>query len=420
MSRLVRWAAAVAIVAAIMTACQERLTSPAECPELCPGGSAQIFDTIVPAIFGQDSSFPAVKDLASGGYVARGRGNALLLSSAGFAASQDRTIYRYAPLSDVVIVRDTARSYTVDSAQINLTIVARDTLVGGLRLYLYRLPSAVDSTATFESIDPLLVDASLIDSILVPDSVKAGTVSAKLNGAELDRIALVGADSALAIGVGMAAVTPTGIRVGSLAGTNASTFVTYATVNVPDTATSILHPALTRATAFNTFVTQNPVVPVDSLLTVGGEPSSRAIVRFGLSREFLDSATIVRATLELTPVRPILGLPGDPTLLQVRAVVGDLGAKSPVTNDQTFIFEDTLPAVQSDTVQVEVTRIVQLWQGSSERPQSIFLRIPPEQEAATFGRPVFFTTRSHGPDPAVLVAPRIRITYQRSFPFENP
>jgi hypothetical protein len=48
----------------------------------------------------------------------------------------------------------------------------------------------------------------------------------------------------------------------------------------------------------------------------------------------------------------------------------------------------------------------------------VFLRIAPE--AATFARGVFFSTRSHGPDPTVLVAPRIRITYERSFPFENP
>jgi hypothetical protein len=417
-SRLLRWAAAAAVGAAIVTACQERLTSPAQCPELCPGGSAQVFDTIVPAVAGLDSSFPAAKDAASGGYVARGGGVALLLSSDGFAASQDRAIYRYAPRSDQVLVRDTARSYIVDSAQINLTIVARDTLVGGLRLYLYRLPSSVDSTASFETIDPLLVDANLIDSIVVPDSVHRGTVSAKVIGTDLSRIALVGADSTLAIGLRMAAVTPTGIRVGSLVGTNASTFITYVTANVPDTATAILHPALTRATAFNTFVTQNPIVPVDSLVTVGSEPSNRGLLRFALSSEFLDSSTIVRATLELTPVQPIIGLPDDPSILRTLAVVGDLGAKSPITTDVTFIRDDTLPPVQSDTLRVDITRIVHLWQSTRSRPQSVSLRMVPE--AATFGRAVFFSTRSHGPDPSVLVAPRLRITYQRSFPFENP
>jgi hypothetical protein len=414
---IARWAAAVAILGAFLTACQERLTSPADCPELCPGGTPQVFDTVVPAAALRDSSFPTAADFASGGYVSRGSGSALLLSS-GFAASEDRPIYRFAPRSDRVTVRDTLRAYIVDSARINVTIVARDTMVHGLKLFLYRLPSTVDSTATFAAIDPLLVDANLIDSILVPDSVHTGTVGAPINGAELDRIALVGADSTLAIGLRMAADAPTGIRVGSLASSSGSTFTSFVTVDVPDTG-SVRNQSLTRATTFNTFVTQNPIVPVDSLLTVGGEPSSRALVRFGLTDQFLDSTTIVRATLELTPVHPIIGLPSDVFALDTRAVVGDIGAKSPVTTTDTrFILLDTLPTVQSDTVRIEITSIVQLWQSSRDRPQSVFIRMLPE--AATFARAVFYSTRSHGPDPTVLVAPRLRITYQRSFPFENP
>jgi hypothetical protein len=94
-------------------------------------------------------------------------------------------------------------------------------------------------------------------------------------------------------------------------------------------------------------------------------------------------------------------------------VVGDLGAKSPLTTDVTFIRQDTLPGIQSDTVRVELTRIVQLWQSSRSRPQSVFLRIAPE--AATFARAVFGSTRT-----PTLGVPRLRITYQRSFPFENP
>ena len=418
MTRSVRWWAAVAIGVGIVTACQEHLTSPAECPELCPGGSPQVFDTVVPAIAGSDSSFPTAADLASGGYVNRGRGTALLLSN-GLPASEDRPVYRFAPRSDQIAVRDTFRTFTVDSALINVTIVARDTLVGGLTLFLYRIPSGVDSTVSFTGIEPLLTPASLIDSIVVPDSVRTGTVSAKLDPTEVGRVAFAGTDSTLAIALKMTASAPTGIRVGSLASSTAATFTSFVTVDVPDTG-SVKHQSVSRATAFNTFVTENPLMPVDSLLTVGGEPSSRALVRFGLSRAFLDSATIVRATLEITPVRPILSLHGDPSILQAVPVAGDIGAKSPVSTDTTALRQgtDTLPVVQSDTIRLNVTRFVQVWQASSARPQSIFLRIAPE--AATFARAQFFSTRSHGPDPSVPVAPRLRITYQRSFPFENP
>jgi hypothetical protein len=414
-----RWCAAVAIGVGIVTACQERLTSPAECPGLCPGGSPQVLDTVVPAVAGADSSFPNPADYAAGGgYVNRGRGLALLLSS-GFAASEDRPVYRFAPRSDQIAVRDTLRTFTVDSAQINVTIVARDTLVTGLKLFLYRIPSGVDSTVSFTGIEPLLGPASLLDSIVVPDSVHTGTVSAVLDPTEVGRVAFAGTDSTLAIALRMTADAPTGVRVGSLTSSTAATFTSFVTVDVPDTG-STKHQSISRPTAFNTFVTQNPVVPVDSLLAVGGEPSSRALVRFGLSRQFLDSATIVRATLELTPVAPIYSLRGDPSLMQAIPVVGDVGAKSPISSDSIAarLGTDTLPLIQSDTLQFNVTRHVQVWQASSDRPQSIFLRVAPE--AATFARAQFYSTRSHGPDPSVPVAPRLRITYQRSFPFQTP
>jgi hypothetical protein len=413
-SRPWRWVAGVAGLIGVMTACQEKLTSPADCPALCPGGSVQVFDTVVPALALRDSSFPAHKDSANG-YVARGQGAALLVSN-GFAASEDRAVYRFAPRANAIAVRDTLRPYAVDSALLNLTLVARDTLVDGLKVYLYRLPSAVDSTVTFADVESQFVDSNFIDSIAVPDTLNSGAIHTTLRGADLNRLRLTpGGDSVLAIGIRIAAITPTGIRVGALPSGTGASFTSYVTVEVPDTG-SVRNQTMIRTTAFNAFLTENPVVPDDTLLLVGGEPASRALVRFGLTDAFLDSTTIVRATLELTPASPIIGLPTDPSAIQVLAVIGDLGAKSPLTSDVNFIRQDTLPAVQGDTVKIDMTRIVQLWQSSRSRPQSVFLRLIPE--GATFARAAFFSTRS--PSAGVLVAPRIRITFQRAFPFENP
>jgi hypothetical protein len=409
-----RWVAGVVGLIGVMTACQERLTSPADCPALCPGGSVQVFDTLVTAVALRDSSFPAHKDSANG-YIARGQGPALLVSN-GYAASEDRAVYRFNARGDSIVVRDTLRAYVVDSVLVNLTLVARDTLVDGLKIYLYRMPGAVDSTATFAGIESEFVDSNFIDSIAVPDTLNRGAIQTILRGGDVDRLRLrPGGDSVLAFGLRMTAVTPTGIRMGALASGSGASFTSYVTVDVPDTG-AVRNQILTRSTDFNTFVTQNPVVPDDTLLTVGGEPSSRALVRFGLTDAFLDSTTIVRATLELTPVRPIIGLSTDLSGLQVIPVVGDLGAKSPLTTDTSFIRVDTLPTVESDTVKIEMTRIVQLWQSARTRPQSIFIRMTPE--GATFARAVFFSTRSSAG--GVLVAPRLRITFQRSFPFENP
>jgi hypothetical protein len=396
----------------VIAACQERLTAPADCPALCPGGTPAIFDTVIEAVALADSSFPRVGD-PGGGYKDRGKGAALLVSN-GLAASEDRAVYRFAARGDSV-------GYTVDSAAIVLNLVARDTLVNGLNVVLYRLPlpETVDSTRTFADIDAQLIDANLIDTIAVPDSVNAGSISTKLFGADVARLGLAfGGDSTLAIGVRITADAPTGVRLGSLGGGTAPSFTSFVTLpDGVDTGTT-KRPTISRGTVFNTFLTQNPILPDDTLLTVGGEPASRALIRFGLPREFLDSITVLRATLSLTPVRPITGLPTDPATLTATGVISDLGAKSVLANPpvSNVVTQDTLPAVQSDTVRLEVTTHLKLWQTSALRPQSIFVSLEPE--AATFTRAVFFSTRSQALGGG-SVAPRLRLTYQRAFPFEN-
>ena len=64
-------------------------------------------------------------------------------------------------------------------------------------------------------------------------------------------------------------------------------------------------------------------------------------------------------------------------------------------------------------MRLDVTNIVRLWQSTNERPEAIFLQLRPE--AGTFTRPVFGSTRSGTVGP-----PRLRITYLKTFPFENP
>jgi hypothetical protein len=123
----------------------------------------------------------------------------------------------------------------------------------------------------------------------------------------------------------------------------------------------------------------------------------------------------VRATLELVPAAPLLGLPTDPPGLEARPILADLGPKSPVVDNTTtsLIRGDTISVGTSDTVRIDVTSIVQFWQSASDRPRTLALRLLPE--GASFTRAVFGSSRS----PEVGI-PRLRITYMLSFPFENP
>jgi hypothetical protein len=405
-SRTWGWLVAFLVLAGVNTACQEELTAPAVCPELCPGGNARVFDTVLTPLPGADSSYA--------GYVPRHRAGSMLVSN-GLPAGEARAVYRFQARRDSAPVGDSARPYVVDSALISFNLIRRDTLLDGLKLYLYRIdPATADSEATFASITSQFVLPAIIDSIPVPDTLNSGLVRTVLRGADIAKVALpVEGDGVLAIGVGMSAPQPSGARLGALLAQSGASFISYVTVDTPDTGT-VRKQTLTAQTAFNTYVLESPQTPDPNLLTVGGEPSSRALLRFDVPPPIEDSATIVRATLELIPVEPVIGLPTDPPLLEARSLFADLGAKSPVvTTDTRFIVSDTISVGSADTLRLDVTSIVQLWQAVDERPEAIFLSLLPE--AASFSRPVFGSTRAEMPGPA-----RLRITYLKPFSFETP
>jgi hypothetical protein len=400
-------AGALALLAAVLlSGCQEKLTAPSDCPALCPGGSPQVFDEVVNAIARSDSSFV--------GYVQPQ--NALsLLASNGLQGFEERAILRFPGRADSVSVRDTARVYTIDSVAFAFSLLARDTTVTGLKLQVYRLPAAIDSTTTLAAVDPAFVPESLITTIDVPDSLKTGAIRSVLTGADLSRLQIVPADSGvLALGLRIDAPTPTGVRLGAVGSGTGASFVSYVTLDVPDTGTAKLRTLALSATFNNSL---SPVQPVldSTLLYVGGAPSSRTLLRFDLPLHIRDSAEVVRATLELTPVTPITGLPTDPARLQARAVLADLGAKSPVSSAAGRVPADTIEA-GATSVNLEAVRLVELWLGGSTLPSALVLSMAPDLEGASFSSPVFYSSRAA--DPAVR--PRLHISYLRAFPFENP
>ena len=391
---------------AVMTiaGCQEKLTAPADCPALCPGGQPQVFDEVFTAVSGADSSFV--------GYVQPRQAGAILVSN-GLQGFEERGLVRFLARSATVSVRDTARTYTIDSVALSFALIARDTNLTGLQLLLYRLTPSFDSSTTFADVAPAFVPDSLIATVDVPDTLNAGTVRTVFQGADLSRVEIPASDSGrLALGIRITAPTATGVRLGAVATGSGPIFTTYATLDVPDTGTAKLR-TISLGPTFNTYVSEVPQVVDPALLAVGGAPSARALLRFDLPSRIRDSATIVRATLELTPVAPITGLPTDPARLLSQAVLADVGAKSPVSSALGRVPADTLE-IGTSAVSLEAVRLVELWLGASSRPSALVLSLTPE--AASFSRPVFYSTRAA--DPAVR--PRLRISYLLSFPFESP
>lgn len=391
----------VGLLAIGVAACTEDLTVPGGCPEFCPGGKPALLDTILYAI-------PA-SDTASVGYFGWQNVSSLLVSR-NFNAGEARAWYKFPARSDSVTVSDTARTYTIDSMVIQMGIVARDSTVKELTFYLHQIPLSVDTTTDVATLDAAMTPATLIDSIVVPDSVYRGTVRLVLKDSTLSRLVIPPADSGrLAVGVRIGGSKGTGARLGSLAGTTGpAVFTTYAKADVADTAKQRQTIVLTAEA--NGFALED-ASPADDpdLLYAGRVPTWRSLLRFDVPKRILDSASVVRATLELTPAWPYTGLLGDDTQLEVHAIAADIGAKSTPVFGLRVV--KTLPISGTTVLSADVIGLIANWRGAKPLPQALQVAMAPE--GGSFQQPVFGSTRKGE-------APRLRITYMIPSSVEKP
>ena len=396
MKHAFRWA----LVGFVVLACQEELTAPADCPALCPGGY-EIRDTVLVPIQDGDSSFE--------GYILPGQGTTFRVSN-GLPASEDRGVVRFNPRPDSLLVSDTMRSFVVDSATIEFTITRRDTLVPGLKVYLYRLPATTDTSVTFSEVEDSLTPGNLLDSVLVDDTADTPRLKLTFVDTTLYKVDIPAADSGvLAMGVAMVASSPTGIRIGTiLTGSDAPVFTSYITLDIADTTKQ--KRTLSLNPQFSTFVSQNHPVLDPDLLTAGGAPSARSLIRFDWPDLIKDSGQLIRATLELVPTAPLIGLNNDPGFLEARIILSDLGSKSVLSQSRFEEFE--IPEGSSDTVKMEVVNLLNAWQALDSIPHAFFISLTPE--ASSFTRAPFCPTRT--PD----MVPRLTVTYAVPFRFTRP
>jgi len=386
-------------LAAGVAACSEHLTQPGQCPELCPGGTPVGQEEIITALPDNDSTFTGYTDASA---------TAVMLVGSGIPTPADTSygVLRFTR-PDSVTYRDTLRAYTVDSAQFTLLVVAHDTAVHDAKIQLYRLPSSIDTTAlAYAALAPLFTPANFVGEVALPDTATADTVRLKLTGAAVGQIAIQPSDfSKLAIGIAITGSASTGGRVGNRLSVLPPSLLSYIT----PTAASPSPLTIGATNDFAGYITRQTPAVDPTLLTVGGVPSSRVLIRFPWSARLRDSVTIVRATLELVPAQPTQGLPNDAGTLNVRGLATDFGAKSPV--EPLSLGAVTLPANTTDTVRVEIAGVLQFWQAGLLRPPAIFVSISPEVE--TFTRAAFGSSRTGA-------APQIRINYLPRFPFSSP
>jgi hypothetical protein len=264
------------------------------------------------------------------------------------------------------------------------------------------------------NVDSLVRAANQKDTV-TQDSVRVDgahvLVRIKLDSAQARFVA---ADSGvLAYGVRIAADTATSAAFGSNESGDPPLLTWYFRV---DSAGTMSHQVRSVAPQFDSYVFDPPPAALDSTLAVGGMPSSRSVVRVVLPRRLRDSTQILRATLQLVPAVPARGAPIDSFTLVAHAVVADLGGKSPLIGslgaDSSFLGTGPVLINSTDTVRVEITRILRRWAADTLAPNAFVLRSASEGGVLTEIR--------FQPSANAAFRPTIRLTYASKYPFGLP
>ena len=401
----------------LAAACVERVSAPGQCPSFCPSGQIQIVDTVLTSIISRDSSFR--------GYVTALHAPQLLAADLpGFV--DGRAIFRFNGYGQryLLAAADTGTILGADSARLQLTLARRDTGAHHLSIAFYRLPITIDSATTFAdlagpftdslvrrvNIDTLLArpgrkdtitgDSAVVDTLnhVVVLQLKFDTAAARYVGTDSGTVAYgirVSADSLASIAIPRASL------------------VWHWYLRVDSAGTPVARtPGPLSAPSFASFVSDPPPPPPDSTLAVGGVPSARSILRIAFPHFIRDSSQIIRGTLTLVPVAPVQGAPSDSFVVEAHTVFTDVGAKSPIVVDATRTDTAVIRAGMSDTVQIEVTNLLQFWASDTTRATTLVLRA--KEEATSFSQIRFY------PSAAQAFRPALQITFVRRFPFGQP
>jgi hypothetical protein len=412
----------LALVGAVLliAACVERVTAPGQCPDFCPSGQITIVDTLLATGISRDSGFR--------GYVLAHQA-ALMLAAhlPGPADTLDsRPVFRingYGSRFRIATDTTTGAILGADSARLQVYVMRRDTATHNLRLHLYRLPIAIDTSTTFGSvvpftdslrsvnIDTLLAQPGGKDPVTGDSAAVVDTISHRvLLSLKLDTAAAryVANDSGtVAYGIRIAADSHASIAFGK--GAFGPVLQWYLQVDSMGIKPVARTPGALGA-AFASFVFAPPPAPPDSTLAVGGVPSARSLLRVAFPKFIRDSSQVIRGTLILVPAVPARGAPADSFVIEARTVFADFGAKSPLDlrlGDTTLIHPGS-----TDTVRIEVTNLLQLWAADSTHPTTLALRV--QAEAQFLGEIRFY------PSLAAAFRPALQVTFVRRFPFGAP
>jgi hypothetical protein len=399
MARTFAWRSAL-LAAAVAAGCSsEQITTPGNCPALCPSSRVQLADTLLAA--------PDTADTSARGFVTIRDAAFLLLSSLDSLKSVALIRFTAMPTKWALRAGDTTSIVAAmppDSILLGLHVTQRDTSVKKLSLVLYRLPAQFDTTMSYAQAQQRFADSLVVDTAAIPDSLISAAVSFRMP------IAFVAppADSNV-ISLGVKVIGPPTAL--GLASSNPSLSYFVHGTSPNDT----LKRTLTVEPSFAIFVqSPDPSQTVPGILSVVGLPSARATFHLALPKVVVDSIAIVRATLILNTTRRIVGFARDSFYVEARPLLRDFGLKSVLFPDSSISGYTRVHEGQSGTVELDIARILRLWGTTvgDTLPHVLVLRV--FGEGSVIGQ-VDFKGRS-----AASGGPQLRVTYVKKYAFGVP
>lgn len=351
--------------------CGEDVVAPAVCPAYCPATTLEVLDTLFTTAVALDSTYD--------GYIVPDSSTRLQIGAD--SVLQSVGVFRFRPLPDTILdVNNLNRPLpvvSIDSFALLLAMTKRSVDTAGPVLPVYALPSDVNAATAYDDLLPYFDDSTRIGAVELVDSVTLGRISTVLPG---DAFGVLTSDSSAAVGVAYESAQSGFVNVVTGDSTLAATLlVRYAQV---DSADGVLaERSDTTTVAFDTFVFPAPPARDLDGLVVGGAPAARTLLRVDLPTQIIDSSSVVRATLFLTPTAPVYGLRGDSVLVQTETLSIDVGAKSPIvtaTIDTVGRGKTLVPVGWADTVTIDVTDQLRVWKEIPTLPRTISVRVRPE------------------------------------------
>jgi len=404
MARTTAWrSVAVAALAAAFFACKEEVTAPGRCPDLCPADRLVVVDTVITGIVTSDTSIRGFTRLSV----------APILVTSTLPTLEAYAVLRFSALPQMwfPVAGDTVLLGTIDSVALLVQLQARDSNIANTRLLVYRLPALVDTSGVFDSVKTFFRDSLPIDSVPIADTVRAANLTRLLPVASVTPVA---ADSfTLSLGFGVRADSATVAILASGDFTGAPARLRYYVHGLAPRDT--FRTTFDLVPLFDTYVqSPEPPPPPAGAIVVGNQPSARSYLRFNIPSYYVDSVTVLRATLILTPLQPATGFPGETFTIQAQPILRFYAGKSILFQDTAVTGVGSVAVGQTTPVGIEVGRVLKLWHGLNidSLPRAISLHTG--SETLTFAQ---LDAAGSG---AGASAPRIQISFIRAFRFGVP